>query len=152
MDLNKKGYIRVLESVLAVLIIFAVIFFLSYKVQKQDISIPSVVESSQNFILEVVSINETLRSCIIQPYTGNCIHADFEYGSIECGDIFASTINSNLPRGYEYACEVCRGPLSCLSGEPIPLESVYTKAKFFAVDNEEVKEKVLRLYYWRQAN
>ena len=51
-------------------------------------------------------------------------------------------------------CEICDSSVSCLEdsqGIVIPSDGrdIYTKTVFLSVTDKNIREKVLRLYYWK---
>ena len=80
--MNKRGYIRTIEAVIAVVIVLSVIALMAREQNDKNFEVSPVVRSSQDFILETVSTDIPLRFCIIeghandsgqgQSYTGVC--------------------------------------------------------------------------------
>ncbi len=185
---NNKGYIRTLEAVFAILIVFGVIIFTIQGNRERDVGSPALVDSSQRFVLDTLSFDLALRTCVVngtkgndgvgEPYNGLCNATDFTMNLkdlpraattfrisnfirnvngeeiIFCGEAIGNLIEENMPSGYYYICEVCNSPLSCLSseeGKNIPSDgrSVFTKTLFLAISEGNIREKVIRLYYWK---
>jgi len=144
--MNKKGYVRTLEAVFAVLIVFAVIIFITREQSEKNLRDVPVVDSSQKFILDTISNDLALRFCAVEgkntvgdDYTGPCnnqtnffldssvlprtvstvrISRFTQSGRINCGAAIGHLINENIPSSYYYTCEICNSALSCLnSGE-----------------------------------
>lgn len=141
---DKKGYIRTIEAVLAVLIIFGVLVFINTRNVQQEIDVPGIVESSQKIILETLFNDLALRYCIVegidstttQSFIGKCTDANFVINDaeipltadrtrlvyndhptnsiVDCGNSIKDFITENLPPGYLYTCEICDKTLSCL--------------------------------------
>lgn len=170
-----------LEAIFAILIVLSVVVFVTLKDRDIDLSSPSLVESSQRFVLDTVSFDTALRYCIVEglddsgsDYVGICNPTgnfiidtgdlpasastaridDFTSGTeVACGQAIGNLINESLPSGYYYTCEICDSALSCLptAVNEIPTDGrdVFTRTVFLAVSEENIKEKVLRLYYWK---
>ncbi|MFH1592990.1 MAG: hypothetical protein ABIB47_06520 [Candidatus Woesearchaeota archaeon] len=142
--MNKKGYIRILEAIFAILLLFGVIIYLTQQTTEKDYSAPSLVESSQRFVLDTISFDTALRYCVIEgisgsgdSYVGPCdVDTGFtlseselpvtaptsriknyidEDGVISCGDAIGNFIMGSLPLGHYYTCEICESSLSCLN-------------------------------------
>ena len=183
--MNRRGYIRTIEAVIAVLIVLSVIALMAREQNDKSFEVSPVVKSSQDFILETVSTDIPIRFCIIeghagdsgqgQSYTGVCnpleeftlkdsdlpsgiskkrVEKFTSNGIINCGQALGQLINDAVPHGYFYMCEICDSSVSCLEdsqGIVIPSDGrdIYTKTVFLAVTDKNIREKVLRLYYWK---
>ena len=135
---NKKGYLRILEAIIAVVLLFGVVLLVLSRQQEVSTGVPSNVLESQRIILERISYDKDLRNCIINAADGKC--------DVLCATS-AAIISEDLLPGYNYACEICSKSLSC-TDLPLPTDkSVFTNTIFFAGDG--TNEKVVRLYFWR---
>ena len=148
---NNKGYLRILEAVIAVVLLLGVMLFISTRSSVNDAKTPSNVVESMRIILEKISVNETLRSCIVNfTYVGECRQSSDLFNGLNCGVEINKTIFEEVPLGYSYTCEICNQSLSCLTtaqANVIPWnKSVFTDTIFLA---KEDIEKVVRLYLWR---
>lgn len=145
---NKRGYLRILEALIAIVILFGAVLFINSNVPKVDVSVPSNVHESQGIILEKFSFNGTLRGCVLDVgFEGLCSDNLRDLGGSTCADAFDSVITDDLPIGYSYLCEICSQSLSCI-GTSAPInKSVFTSTVFLSDD--ETNKKVVRLYFWR---
>ena len=140
---NKKGYLRILEAMIASFLLFGVVLFLYSQASAPSVEYPFSVQESQRFILNILSFNITLRNCIVNStFTGNC----FTHSTLSCKNFLNQTITPSIPVGYSAACEICNSSLSCLSSTA-PLDTSVFTHTLFLVDG--TNEKVLRLYFWR---
>jgi len=139
--MNKKGYIRILEAIFAILIIFGVVVFTTQQTREKEFGVPGVIESAQSFVLDTISFDTALRFCVIEGindssgerYVGTCNSPDFvmdvadlgsaptgrviidrNTGLVRCGESLERLINTSLPPAHFYTCEICDSPLSCL--------------------------------------
>ena len=173
MVVNNKGYIRTLEAIFAILIVFGVIIFTIQINREKDVGSPALVDSSQRFVVDTLSFDLALRTCVINGTKGSNANdftmklsnlpraattfriTDFIRNDIIfCGEAIGHLIEENIPSSYYYICEVCNSPLSCLSSEegrniPDDGRSVFTKTLFLAISEDNIREKVIRLYYWK---
>ena len=140
---NKKGYLRILEAMIASVLLLAIVLFINSKTPEIRTDIPLQVLESQRQILEKIYLNNTLRKCIIDfTYVGNC----FEHTDNSCKLALNDTVYMDLPLGYDATCEICNTSLSCISSSAPADTSVYTDARFF-IDKDT--EKIVRIYFWR---
>jgi hypothetical protein len=149
--MNKKGFIRTLEAVVAIILIFSFIFFILPKQIDIETRIPENVQLSQQFILNEIMYNSTFRDCIfdynLQGETGTNCQAISD-ASNNC-DI-NTFITRQLPFNYDFACEVCNQVATCI-GEDVPFDkSVYANSIFLVRDPPSNSPKVLRVYVWQK--
>ena len=69
--MNKKGYIRTIEAVLAVIIVLSVIAYVTHEQSIKKFNTPSLVKSSQNAVLNIISNDLALRLCVIEGHQGS---------------------------------------------------------------------------------
>jgi|SRR3989344_5265373 len=146
----KKGFIKTLEAVIAVILIVSFLFYVINKSGVRESEVPKNIEEAQRFILNTVSENKTFRECIIKSGVsvdnglackidgadlGNCVFGINQF------------IKKNIPAGYDYECEICGQVESCVDLPPETLKkSVYVKDSFIAAE----QPKIFRLYIWRK--
>ncbi|HLD15317.1 MAG TPA: hypothetical protein VJB94_01935 [Candidatus Nanoarchaeia archaeon] len=148
---NKKGFIRTLEAVVAIILIFSFIFFILPKRAEVENRIPENVQSSQQFILNEILYNSTFRDCIfnynLQDQAGTNCQAISETNPSCDINLF---IRKELPFNYDFACEVCNQVATCI-GEDVPFDkSVYANSIFLVKDPLANSPKVLRVYVWQK--
>ena len=156
---GKKGFLRTLEAIIAIVILFGVILFITQKSPELETKVPSNVQAAQRVILEKIGNDVKYRKCVanyIDQYNAkkgkcedNVYTLDLGGSSIfECGDQLNAFIFNNIPFGYGFACEVCEEPLSCVDfSSTVPFDkSVFTSTTFIAKDDDT--KKVVRLYFW----
>lgn len=91
---NKKGFIRTLEAVIAIVIILGLIIYLTPS-KKLEVEVPSNIREAKEFILKEILINEELRDNV-ENINGNC-----KVGELK---VF---LDEHVPVGYDYSCEIC---------------------------------------------
>lgn len=139
---NKRGYLRILEAVLAIVLLLGVILFITSKPVDLDIETPPIVIESQEQILDMIAFDVTLRTCILEANSGAC-------SSVLCWDPgLKQKIEDNIPLGYGYGCEICDQSLSCADITSSNDKSIFTSTLFFASDGTN-NEKVVRIYFWK---
>jgi hypothetical protein len=140
--MNKKGFIKTVEAIIEILIIFIFIYYVTPKINEN----PEIkgIKSLQTEILKGISENEDFRECIITS-------EDFTITKTEqsvCPNI-KEFIDSSLTPLYKnkYQLDVCLEG-SC-SGPPDE-KTVYTSAIIItsSIKAQEYKPKIVRLYLW----
>ena len=136
---NNKGFVRTLEAVIAILIVFGFVVLLSPLNKRPQPETPFTVTDAQHFLLEEVALNTTFRTCITgAATTGACTN-----GCLARVDQF---IKEHTPPGYQHGCELCQRASSCTT-TALPLDkSIFTDSVFISGDTS----KILRVYFWEQ--
>jgi|SRR3989344_2476509 len=144
---DKGGFLRVLEAVIAVLLVAgAVTIILVKNVQVDDNS--ETVKQIQQIILEEISTNPELRTAVLNCDSNSCNKAGISSNSRSLNN----SISSLMPPEYNYEFTVCLLDEICtLSNSP----GYYTKGDIYA-DEVSVAAtleiapdpKKLRLFMW----
>lgn len=148
---NKKGFIRTLEAVIAVILLLTIIYMTAPS-QEIDISKPNVITQAHSVIFSEISTNQDYRSCLLNKIIsdGALNNASGQYTGSIIPHICIQEINNFIapftPHGYVYLAEVCNQAKSCLNRN-IPVEkSVFAESIMLASDNP----KVFRVYFWEE--
>jgi len=123
----KKGYLRTIEAIIAIIIVFMVIITIMPK-NKQENKTPVYIESLQEKIITKIENDEILRNKILE---GGTINSDIE-SIIEDPNIKYNYIICNL------------GETNCIATLP-DNKDIYAKSIMIASIN---LNKVFRLYLW----
>ncbi|MFH0936057.1 MAG: hypothetical protein V1815_00060, partial [Candidatus Woesearchaeota archaeon] len=132
---NKKGYLKTIEAVIAILIILGFIYVITPKNHLPEETTPQNVESSEEFIVTQVLYNSTYRDCIVKD-DRPCVE---------------TLVKKNTPSGYNYQFEMCDTSTSCLQklGITLPIDkSIYSKNVFISQESGLINPKVFRIYMW----
>ncbi len=146
---GKKGFIRTLEAVLAIILLLTLIYTLTPEPELKFIK-PTPVRQAHNAILTEISVNSTFRDCLINEISveGTINNANGIYLgttiSHACKDEINAYISIYRPTNFVYLAELCSRAQSCLNS-PLPVEkSIYAESIMLASDNP----KVFRIYFW----
>jgi hypothetical protein len=132
---NKKGYLKTIEAVVAILIILGFIYVITPKQHLPKETTPQSVESAEEFVINQALYNSTYRNCIVINDRA-CIDA---------------LVKKNTPLGYNYQFEMCDTSTSCLQKLNIILpidKSIYSKNVFISQEQGVINPKVFRIYMW----
>src|SRR3989344_6836875 len=135
-NMHKKGFIRTLEAVIAVIIIFTFIYFILPKTISEAGDTPVQVKSSQDYIVSDILYDETRRADLFAASQGVCP------GSVQ------GFVGSLTPFGFANACEICEQVQLCIGPDAVPFDrnvyvnSIYLITLDAATNNP--KPKVLR--------
>ncbi|MAH07738.1 hypothetical protein CMI38_05830 [Candidatus Pacearchaeota archaeon] len=143
--MNKKGWIRIVEMFIAIMIIAtAVLLVASKQVGERDIS--SEVYEKQRQIFEVVGSNDVYREEIIGiDLSGGCVNLNRgdSYG-------FIDYIDKSVPNSWDFVVNLCKIGLISNKGSPNDKEVFVSESVISAVvddyPNEEPRK--MRLSVW----
>jgi len=143
--MNKKGWLRIVEMFVAIMIIGAAVLFIATKqVSERDIS--KEVYEKQRQIFEVIGNNENYRAEIIGiDLSGNCV-------SINRGEgyLFIDYIEKSVPNSWEFVVNLCKIDYVSNEGSPNDKEVFVSETIISAVvedyPNEEPRK--MRLSVW----
>ncbi len=147
---NKKGFIKTLEAVLAIIVLLSLIFILTPKTEI-DISKPNSLQQAHNIMFSEISQNISFRDCIFTLSGNKEINnpPDFTNGnpsSDQCLTPINNFLEAYRPHSYIYLAEVCDKSASCLTGD-LPIEKqIYSESIMLASDTP----KVFRIYFWER--
>jgi len=132
---NKKGFIKTIEAVVAVIIIIIVSFTLIPRYVEQQPEPPLVVQDSMKFINNKIELDNSLRTGIINK-------------DVHIGEELAAIIREYKPRNYDFTCAICQDSNRCIIDTPLK-RSVYVTDLFIASsENKEPDPKIVRIWFW----
>lgn len=143
---NKKGYIKTLEAVIAIIIIVIVSYTLIPRSEETPPEVPLILKGVQNIIGQSIQSNETIRNLTtIEEKLEDLPYPD-------CRDMLKGIkgiIDKYAPLGYDYTCAVCSNPGTCLACTPIE-KNVYMTDIFVASWEKQQNPKIVRVWFWKK--
>lgn len=137
---NKKGYIKTLEAMIAVIMIVVISYMLIPSAAEAPPEVPSVLKGAQKIITQSVQLNETIRGLITKKY-----YTGYEKCEMLAG--INEIITKYAPLGYDYTCAVCSKPGECLACTPIE-KNIYMTDVLVASSEEQQNVKIVRIWFW----
>jgi len=132
--MNKKGWMRVLEAVIAITILIGVlVYIMASNAPKNNIS-ESVYEK-ETYILDTISKDEGLREEIINPATPG------SYPNVD------DAILKMIPETWDFKANVCDLEVICNAGVPVDKE-VYASEVVISSTDSKYEPKKLTLFIW----
>lgn len=131
---NKKGYIKTVEAVIAVIMIIIISFTLIPQHVERQPDPPLSLQGAMGFINEKIEFNESLRRGIVTE----------EYG-IETS--ITPIIKLNKPWNYDFTCAVCSSTGTCIIDTPLK-QNVYVSDIFIASSEMTQNPKIVRIWFW----
>ena len=153
-SMDKRGFIKTLEAVLAVLILFIFIYSMSQREDSED-SNTKVMKNIQEGLLKGISQNDNFRNCIVTANTATLPFIGTGSGGDPClEENLKSYITGTLPSRFTksgserykiWVCEVDSCTLPTLGGK-----YVYTSAVVISSDlkEQEYNPKIFRIWMW----
>jgi hypothetical protein len=129
--MKKKGWLRIMEAVIAILIVFGVVI---YVVSKQNYTPDRTQEiyEKADYVLEIISKNDTLRQMFIDDQK----------------DKLEQEISKLMPASWNFStCIVSNILLICSTPTPRDKE-VYVKEVLIVSTIQKYSPKKLRLFIW----
>lgn len=162
--MDKRGFIRTLEAVLAIIIVFLFIYYAGRGSSDKDARFVQGIRSLQESILDDISKNDNFRECIVNSEinkfntdvesfdANNCIGQD----RASCVEEIDCYIDGSLPLRYKekYAFTICSptDPGSCsLPGSIVGSKEVYTSAVIISSslnDGGKYSPRILRMWLY----
>ncbi|MEK6940970.1 MAG: hypothetical protein AABW49_03665 [Nanoarchaeota archaeon] len=160
---NKQGYIKTIESVIAVVIILLVAYSAVVRTSERSPEVPRGVSAAQNVIRGVFEIDEVLRACVIDSTL--C-------GGDSVSELVGQVIEDNVKNiPYDYAFRLCTDPdcvcdLENLCTDPsascdpdtdcyvptgaYPLEKeIYASDVFISSSVSGKPHRIIRFWFWK---
>lgn len=144
---NKKGYIKTLEAVIAIIMIITVSYTLIPRSVEKPPEPPLIVQDAMKFTNQKVETDEYTREKIV-PYEGttNTWDPDEENPF----DRLTSLVNESMPIAlYDFSCAACSSPSLCIINTPLT-RNVYTTDVFIASGGGEQNPKLVRVWLWEK--
>ncbi|MFH0752739.1 MAG: hypothetical protein V1914_04050 [archaeon] len=143
---NKKGYIRTLEAVIAIVLLLFATYALTPKPLLDPRETPYVIESAQEYIATKVTEDNTIRQNIIN-------YGETPESINLANETLTAVVQNRLPAGYDFSLAICDNP-SCIT-LPELQTSVYMSDVIVAgqtslpeVDTRTVI-RLVRVWFWR---
>lgn len=143
---NKKGYIKTLEAVIAIILIIVVSYTLISQHVETPPEPPLIVQGAMRFINEKIEFDEYIRERII-PYDGST--ATWTPSEENPFSRITSFVTESAPRAYDFGCTICSTTNLCFINTPLE-RSVYTSDVFIASGGKKQDPKLIRIWFWKQ--
>ncbi len=138
---NKKGWIKVSEAFLAILLIAAVVILVTGNSSVREGDTKERISDSQILILRDIEINKTLRQDIIDTN-----------GEIDWEDFPSSVkgrIEEKKPAWLECVAKICEPASECVLSESKE-EDVYAKPLIITSTIDTFNPRQLKLFCWEE--
>ena len=141
---NKKGWIRIVEVLVAILVIAGIVLIVINQNENKKEDIPSLTRSYQIAILREIQLNNSLRGEIVG------ISASLPIENISFSSQAPLTwekITEKTPSYIECAAKICAANDSCLFANS-PGRTVYAQSVIISSTLQTYNPRLLKLFCW----
>ncbi|GEM_PF-906037 len=149
--MNKKGFIRTLESVIAIILLLTLVYMLAPE-QEAIPDKPGRVDEAHRAIFDEVLVNATMRSCLVNTvsFFGALNNASGLYNGTVISDPcllpLLEYIEKYVPTGFVFLAELCNTSVSCLD-DALPVDrALYAESVWIGTSTP----KIFRVYFWKK--
>jgi len=142
--INKKGWIRIIEAFVAILLVAGVVLVVIGRgnFQREDIS--QIVHDAEFSILREIQLNDTLREEILGT-NGTIEWKDFPSQAPKTRD----KIESRIPSYLECSANICRTSDPCFLAEEQERD-VYAETVIITSNLQTFNPRLLKLFCWEK--
>ena len=139
---NKKGWIRIVEAFVAILLIAGILLILAGEdfTDKEDSS--QKIYDIQLAILRDIQVEDSLRNDILA-----VMEAQVKTDDITFPPAVQSKINSKTPSYLECKTHICELKANCIA-TGLPEESIYVQSVVISATATQYNPKQLKLFCW----
>ena len=139
---NKKGWLKVAEAFMAVLIVAGVVLLVISRSETQNVDISSGVRDVEVSILREVQLNNTLRAEVLST-TGEVEWASFS--SVAPGT--KAKVISKTPVSLECSAKICNPSSLCsLNSTLVKEENVYVESAMITSTLSNFNPRILKVF------
>ena len=85
--MNKRGFLRILEAVIAVVLLLGFIFFITIKSPEVDVGTPVNIKDSMVYVIDQIINENSLRKCMLESDIKGICGTDLSF--CECDTLFS---------------------------------------------------------------
>ncbi len=138
MAMFKKGYMKTLEAVIAIILVLVATYTIIPRYVEPKPEQPLAVQDAQRFIVDGISQDDNLRAMLLTNDAGTAL-------------ALQTKLQENIPRNYDFICAICPKTSACVLPTPID-KTVYMNDIFIAstigLKLTEQNPKIVRFWIW----
>jgi len=142
MKMNKKAWIRIVEALVAILLITGFLILVLDSQTKGDKDISAKVYVTENAILREIQSNNTYRTYILG------IEETVEFAEFDSA--LKEHIISRVPEYLECSSKICDFDYDSACDIDSLEEEIYAKSVMIATDLDTYEPKLLKIFCWTQ--
>ncbi|MFH1332377.1 MAG: hypothetical protein ABIH63_03795 [archaeon] len=140
--MNKKGYLKTLEAIIAIILLLVVVYTVIPKYIEPRPEPPIAVQDAQRFIVNDISSDDELRATILTSTDDALISSGVE-----------KVVREHMLPNYDFVCAICPQTSACVMPSPLD-KSVYMSDVFVASSMGfslgEQRPKIVRFWMWQK--
>ena len=137
---NKKGWIRIVEALFAILLIAGFLILLINSQESEEKDISSNIYVTENVILREIQSNNTYRTYILG------IETSVEFENFK--DNLKEHINNRIPTYLNCTGKICDFETNPVCNIKSSEEEIYVRSVMIAGDYETYEPKLLKIFCW----
>lgn len=143
---SKKGYIKTLEAVVAIILVIMVSYTLIPQSVEKPPEPPLALQDAMQFMNQQIERDQYTREKIV-PYNGET--STWGGSEEDPFDRITSFVTEATPNLYDFSCAVCSSPNLCIINTPLE-KNVYVTDVFIASGGKEQNPKIVRVWLWEK--
>ncbi len=147
LDKNKKGWVRIVESFMAVMLIMGIVIILVSSERLFPDEMALKAENAQAGILREIQLNDTLRGEIL----GVDLNSRVVVGENNQLTQLNRTLNNRIVETFFEGCvaQICMPGNSCeYDGDKLKGKDVYAQSVLITADSSTFSPRILKLFCW----
>jgi hypothetical protein len=132
---NKKGYIKTIEAVIAIIAVLIFIFAITPDKSSKVPVTPPIIQSTQDYLTNEILTNNEIRNCVVT--NPQCENAQI-----------MEDLMNNIPPGFSSIFKICEATKDCLISTPLD-QSIYFTDVFVSSTIEVQDPKIVRIWIWK---
>ncbi len=137
---NKRGWIRIVEAMVAILLIAGFLVIVLDNSRNGDSNISKKVYVTENAILREIQLNDTYRDYILS------VDNSVEFESFNLN--LKEHINSRIPNYLNCTSKICDYEYDSVCDIDSSEENIYARSVMIAVNSDEYNPKILKIFCW----
>lgn len=146
---NKKGFVKIIEASIAVLIIASILLILINQNVSQTEDIEERIYDIQDSVFREIQLNDSLREEIVNVEDSDLPveWEEFDDGIVPELEGIKNKIETRIPSNLECVAKLCNPSNNCELNEDIE-ENVYSRDLILAATLETYNPRRLKLFCW----
>jgi|SRR3989344_1327883 len=144
---NKKGFLRIVEAFIAILLITGVVLYIISRGSSGDVKVERKIYEIEDTVLKEISRNTVYREKIVA-YT---VASPTSEDEIFIEELSNDVVKPKIPQGFDFVINICELNSAC----PLPIDYPYEDAEIYSRSTpitatlEEYAPKQLRIFIWK---
>ncbi len=134
---NKKGYVKTLEAIIAIIIVIMVSYFTVPKNIDTAPETPIKLKDAMGFINKNLEFNETIRYKVVSNLLNSGVEEDIE-----------GVIKGTKPKDYDFVCAICSSTDNCIITTPLE-KDIFVNDLIIGSSGKKQNPRIIRIWFWK---